>query len=64
MVHRKTKMLETHFLGIRWDKKGMGFPHRYIRKVTEFGLFGIIIFRSTLDFPVGSLYIRPTPIQE
>ena len=43
-----------------WAPKGYGrVCHRYIGKVTKFGLFRIIIFRNNCHFPVGGAENAP-----
>ena len=59
LVPPTTKMLRNPFFHHFEPQKGYGrVCHRYIGKVTKFGLFRIIIFRSNCHFLVGG---RKTP---
>ena len=54
------KMLKTPFFGLFWGPKGYGgVCHRYLEKVTKFGLTRNINFRSNCKFLVGGWKTPP-----
>ena len=62
LVHKITKMLETQFFRY-FDGSERVWGSKYIRKVTKFGLFRIIISRSIEIFSVdGRVYAPRTGV--
>ena len=54
LVFRSSKMLKTQIFRHSWSPKGYERDyHRYIGKVTKFGLIMIIIFMSYCHFLIG-----------